>query len=202
MSRTRPLPDADPAALRREIERLEAELALARARAASLEALAHEDALTGVANRRGFLRDLERALAYRARHATPIALILLDLDRFKAVNDTHGHAVGDRALAHLAATLRAHVRASDSLGRLGGDEFALLAWQIEPAAAEAKARALEAIVAGAPLDALPLSISAGATMLADGDSPETALARADAAMYACKRGRDALPSPGGERGRG
>ncbi|KAA2236891.1 GGDEF domain-containing protein [Salinarimonas soli] len=188
--------------LRSELARLAAELEAARAHAARLEALAYEDPLTGVCNRRGFGRDLARALAYRARYGTPVAVILIDLDGFKRVNDTYGHGTGDRALAHVASLLRAHVRASDTIGRLGGDEFGLVVWQIEPAAAAAKAASLEAIVAATPLPhgdgVLPLAISAGVSQIEPDDTPESILARADAAMYARKHGR-LLPSPGWER---
>ncbi len=122
-------------------------------------------------------------------------MILVDLDGFKGINDTLGHEAGDRALAHLAALLRRHVRASDSIGRLGGDEFALIAWHVEPEAALAKAAALEAIAEATPLaDAgvlVPIRISAGVALLEAADTPESVLARADAAMYARKRARRA-----------
>src|SRR5918994_2701296 len=115
--------------LRGEVERLSAELEEMRGHAATLETLALEDPLTGLLNRRGFMRDLSRAIAYRARYGTPAALMLADLDRFKPINDTYGHEVGDRALAHLSGLLRSNIRSSDCLGRLGGDEFALILWQ-------------------------------------------------------------------------
>jgi diguanylate cyclase (GGDEF)-like protein len=179
--------------LRSRIEQLTLELEEARLHAARLEAIAHEDALTGVLNRRGFMRDLTRALAYGSRYNARAALILLDLDAFKPVNDRHGHAVGDRALKHVADILRAHIRASDSLGRLGGDEFALIIWQVDAPAAEQKARFVEDLIAGAPLtlgaSTLRLAVSAGSTPLRADEAPEDALARADRAMYARKEER-------------
>jgi diguanylate cyclase (GGDEF)-like protein len=196
-AQTEPLPDfrAELGELRTEVERLAAELEAMRAHAATLESLALEDPLTGLLNRRGFFRDLQRAIAFRARYGTPVALLLADLDRFKPINDEHGHETGDRALAHLATVLRQNVRASDSVGRLGGDEFALVLWQVEEGNAALKAASLQGIVAASPLVTesltLPLATSIGVCMLEPGDTPEEALARADQAMYAQKLARKA-----------
>jgi diguanylate cyclase (GGDEF)-like protein len=182
---------AELSALRGEVERLSAELTQMRARTILLAGLAQEDPLTGLLNRRGLMRDLARAAAYRARYGCPIALLLADLDGFKAVNDCHGHEAGDSALAHVGALIRNAVRACDSVGRLGGDEFALILWQASERAALSKALALEGTIAAAPLvlgrSVLPLGASIGATLIRPGDTAEEALARADAAMYARKR---------------
>ena len=159
--------------LRGEVERLSAELEELRSHAANLETLALEDLLTGLLNRRGFMRDLTRAIAYRARYGSPAALMLADLDRFKPINDTYGHAVGDRALAHLSALLRGHIRASDSLGRLGGDEFGLILWQVDEGIACKKAAALQAIVAGAPLVLGGLTLRLRPRSAAPGSRPTT-----------------------------
>ncbi len=180
-------------ALRREVDRLAADLEAAQARAALLESLAHEDPLTGLLNRRGFCRDLARALAYGQRYGASIAILLADLDDFKGINDAYGHHAGDAALAHVAALLRGHVRASDSAARIGGDEFALILWNADEAAARQKARALEDLVSGAPLAIegldLMLRVSIGAAIPDSAEGAEAALARADRAMYARKRGR-------------
>ena len=199
MSMSRVLPTAagaDLVRLRDEVERLAAELEKAQAYAARLEALAHEDDLTGVLNRRGFLRDLTRALAFSSRYGAPAALLLVDLDAFKPVNDQYGHLTGDRALKHVADILRNNIRASDSVGRLGGDEFVLIIWQVDEIAAEQKARAVEEMVAAAPLPAgdrtVRLGASVGFTLLQSDDTAEEALARADRAMYARKAERSAL----------
>ena len=149
--RSPPSEEAELQDLRDRVERLSAALDAARAQAAQLEALAHEDALTGILNRRGFLRDLTRALAYGSRYNAPAGLLICDLDAFKLINDRYGHPVGDRALRHAADLLRAHIRTSDSVGRLGGDEFALVIWQVDAAQAEHKARAIEALIAAEPL---------------------------------------------------
>jgi diguanylate cyclase (GGDEF)-like protein len=181
--------------LRTEVQRLAGELEEMRSHAATLESLALEDSLTGLLNRRGFMRDLSRAIAYRGRYDTPVALMMSDLDRFKPINDTYGHEVGDRALEHLAGLLRSNIRASDSLGRLGGDEFALILWQVDEETARAKAASLQAIVAATPLAAggvtLTLGTSIGITTLQAGDTPEAALMRADQAMYRQKAERKA-----------
>ena len=190
------LPDPAEAALREEVERLTAELAKARAEAASLEALAHEDALTGLLNRRGFLRELCRAIAFRTRYGHPVALVVADLDRLKPINDGLGHQAGDEALRHVAAVLRRNLRASDSIGRIGGDEFAMAVWQVDEETARRKAGSLGAALAASPLrhgtEAVAVEASFGAVALNPGDSAEAALARADALMYEEKRRRRAL----------
>lgn len=194
-----PLPEdgiAELRELRSRVGRLTAELEEARAYAARLETLAHEDALTGLLNRRGFLRDLTRAVAFRARYGAPAALVLVDLDKFKPVNDEYGHPAGDHALKHVAEILRRNVRSSDSVGRWGGDEFVLIIWQVDEAAAQLKASAVEEVIAASPLvlggSSVTLGASAGTTLLRSDDSAENALARADRAMYARKQERKRL----------
>jgi diguanylate cyclase (GGDEF)-like protein len=190
-----PILRAELDALKGEVERLAAELTDLRAHTALLESLAQEDPLTGLLNRRGFFRDLSRAIAYRGRYGTPAALLLADLDGFKAINDRDGHEAGDRALVHVAKVLRQHVRASDSVGRLGGDEFALLLWQVTETAAWQKAESLEALLAADAADiagrSVPVPASFGVTLLEGGDTAEEALARADRAMYRRKAQRRA-----------
>jgi diguanylate cyclase (GGDEF)-like protein len=195
LSHPRDVP-AELDALRSEVDRLAAELTEMRAHALVLESLAQEDSLTGLLNRRGFFRDLARAVAYRERYGTSIALLLADLDAFKPINDQHGHDIGDKALVHVATLLRNNVRASDSVGRLGGDEFAVLLWQADETAARQKAAALETMIGLSPLVAgsltLTIGSSIGATMLLSADSAEEALTRADHAMYARKAERRML----------
>jgi diguanylate cyclase (GGDEF)-like protein len=187
---------AEVGELRGEVERLAAELDDVRLHAATLEALAHEDPLTGLLNRRGFLRDLTRAIAYQARYETPAALLLGDLDRFKPINDTYGHEVGDQALQQVAQVLRQNVRASDTLGRIGGDEFALILWHVDLELARHKADLLEDTIGASPFvtetATLVLGVSLGVTQLLEHDTPGEALARADQAMYARKMDRKAV----------
>jgi diguanylate cyclase (GGDEF)-like protein len=187
-----------PAEFRRllaEVEKLSAELAAARAKVAELEATADVDPLTAVFNRRGFERELRRSLSYVSRYGTSAALVCLDLDGFKPVNDRFGHAAGDAVLKAVAATLVACVRASDLVARLGGDEFAVILWNVAGPAAAAKAAALEEAIASRSVDyadaTLAVGASAGVAAIGANDTLADVLARADAAMYARKaeRGR-------------
>src|SRR5690606_36780741 len=125
------------------------------------------------------------------RYGTPAALLFVDLDRFKAVNDAHGHAAGDLLLKAVVAELGAHVRASDVVGRLGGDELGVLLWNIGKASAEAKARDLERLIENVAVvhDEARLAVGAsiGAVVLAADASPAQMIEAADHAMYARKR---------------
>ncbi|ALK10500.1 GGDEF domain-containing protein [Blastochloris viridis] len=177
-----------------EVERLEGELATARAEARALAARAEEDPLTGLANRRGFARELARTVSYVQRYGASAALFYIDLDGFKAINDRRGHAAGDAVLTAVSATLVSHVRASDRIARLGGDEFALILWNIRPDDAERKARALEEMIAALPAGRNEagepeLGASVGVTMITGDDTPAVAEARADRAMYVRKNAR-------------
>lgn len=153
----------------------------------ALQAMARQDALTGLFNRRAFMDALNQSLHRQDRHDLPAALLFLDLDGFKRLNDTQGHQAGDEALVAVAARLRECVRANDVLARLGGDEFVLLADGI---GAEAPARALAEKVLQAVVGAMPssgLSCSVGIA-LAGADSTATGLLQqADHAMYAAKQ---------------
>ena len=174
-----------------EVERLERELATARTQMAELEARAEIDPLTDILNRRGFERALKRSLDHAKRYETNAALVYLDLDDFKSINDRHGHAAGDAMLKTVAMVLMRHVRASDVVARLGGDEFAVLLWHLTEADVERKALSLEAAVARTTAThagvALSVSASAGAALLLPFDTPADVLERADRAMYARKR---------------
>lgn len=176
-----------------EVERLRQELAEAHRRIAELEARADVDPLLDILNRRGFERELARSLAYVQRYSTAAALMFIDLDGFKAVNDRHGHAVGDALLKAVAAALTGHVRASDVVGRLGGDEFGVVMWNVEGGSAVAKALALEQLIeeAHVPHGAMRLSVgaSAGVVSLATTSDLTQILDAADRAMYARKRER-------------
>jgi len=184
---------SDPMRLAAEVARLEAELAAMRARVAELETRAESDALTGVMNRRGFERELKRAGAYLRRYGGTAALVYLDLDGFKPVNDRHGHAAGDAVLKAVAATLVGSLRASDTVARIGGDEFAALLWNLSAPAAQAKALVLERAVAAATVawegGLLSVGASAGVAELSADRDITAIVAQADAAMYARKRAR-------------
>lgn len=176
-----------------EVDALKAQLTAERARNAELETRVDEDPLTGLLNRRGFLKALERALAYARRYKASAALVFLDLDGFKAVNDRHGHAAGDWVLGRVGRMIAGAVRASDVAGRVGGDEFTVILWNLDETQARAKARALEALISDSDFSQggkrYALGLSAGFAMLSNSDTSEAVLARADEAMYARKRER-------------
>jgi diguanylate cyclase (GGDEF)-like protein len=184
---------SEPMRLAAEVARLEAELAAMRARVAELETHAERDPLTAVMNRRGFARELARARSYLHRYGGSAALVYLDLDGFKPVNDQHGHAAGDAVLKAVAAALVIAVRASDIVARIGGDEFAVLLWNLSPEAAANKALTLERAVAAATVawdgGVLSVGASAGVAALGPDQDLDGLLARADAEMYARKRER-------------
>jgi diguanylate cyclase (GGDEF)-like protein len=176
-----------------EIERLKRDLAGAERRIAELEARADVDPLLDILNRRGFERELARSLAYVRRYDTPAALMFVDLDGFKAVNDRHGHAAGDALLRAVATTLSRSVRASDVVARLGGDEFGVLMWNLDAIRANAKVDELEAMIAGVRVDhgtgTLSVGASAGAVALDPDASAAAIIDAADQAMYARKKSR-------------
>jgi diguanylate cyclase (GGDEF)-like protein len=176
-----------------EVDALAAQLEASRARITDLETRIDIDPLTDILNRRGFERELTRSLAYVKRYGTSAALVYLDLDQFKPVNDRHGHAAGDAVLKAVAAALVRQVRASDLVARIGGDEFVVLLWNVGGSAAAAKAAALEAAVYSTPVawgaSTLVVGASAGVAQLGALDSPADIFARADSAMYARKAER-------------
>jgi diguanylate cyclase (GGDEF)-like protein len=176
-----------------EIARLKDDLVRAERRIAELEARADVDPLLDILNRRGFERELRRSLAFVARYGTRAALLYIDLDGFKSVNDRHGHAAGDALLKAVARELTAHVRASDVVARLGGDEFGALLWNLEPAQAVGKARDLEDAIGAVEMSegetGLRIGASIGVASLTVGMTPEEMIDAADRAMYARKAER-------------
>jgi diguanylate cyclase (GGDEF)-like protein len=182
-------PDDAKAAIRR----LRAQLALAQARIGQLEASADTDFLLGILNRRGFERELHRSVAYIKRYQASGAIIVLDVDRLKPINDAFGHAAGDEVLKAVVAVLLRHVRASDVIGRLGGDEFALLLWNLSETDARAKAASLEQTIDALSFVFSGRSVSAGASagvaILGPHAEAGRALEQADSAMYVRKAQR-------------
>jgi diguanylate cyclase (GGDEF)-like protein len=148
------------------------------------------DPLTGIANRRGFSIFVEQMLARARRDGSAPALLLLDLDHFKAVNDNWGHQVGDRALQAVARTVEQQVRAGDVVARLGGEELAvaLALSRIDQAAvlAERVRRAVAALDISRGEVSLRLTVSIGVAAFRPGDSLDGLVARADAALYRAK----------------
>jgi diguanylate cyclase (GGDEF)-like protein len=186
-------------ALLAENERLKRELAVARARVGELEARADIDPLLDILNRRGFERELKRALSHVKRYGTQAALMFVDLDGFKGINDRHGHSAGDALLKAVARQLIGHVRASDVVGRIGGDEFGVLVWRVEGAQATAKARELETVIARVSIthgrSTIEVAASIGVAQLVEDASPAGTIDAADQAMYARKDERRGLPAP-------
>jgi two-component system cell cycle response regulator len=165
-----------------------------------LESLIFEDSLTGLANRRFILSQLGAQVSGARRHGRPLSVAIIDIDHFKAVNDTHGHDAGDRVLVAVATALAGHLRAEDQLGRLGGEEFLAVLPDTDAAAAERVTEKLRCESGLAVVDYegadLAVTVSIGVATW-DGEAPEVLLRRADDALYAAKAaGRDrALSAP-------
>jgi diguanylate cyclase (GGDEF)-like protein len=159
------------------------------AAARELERLATVDALTGVLNRGAWMSRAATELAVSVRYGYPVAVLMIDLDHFKRINDTHGHADGDRALVFVARALEAAVRPGDLVGRYGGEEFCVLMNHAENAAASAfdvRLRNYLGAVAERELG-FPLAYSAGiAVRCSADDSLAAMLRRADATLYGAK----------------
>jgi diguanylate cyclase (GGDEF)-like protein len=156
-----------------------------------LRLIAQTDFLTGALTRRAFIGELDRAWARFARQNEPSAILLLDLDRFKPINDSLGHAAGDAVLASVATCCRDQIRAGDAFGRIGGEEFAILLGNVTSAEAAAAAERFRTSIASltiAPFRDLRVTASIGVASLTTDDTSMPAwLARADAAMYAAKQ---------------
>jgi diguanylate cyclase (GGDEF)-like protein len=182
-------------------ERLEVDLKNAQV---ELQRLAETDFLTGIANNRRFFEAGEREIQRARRYGHPLAALMLDLDHFKKVNDTYGHAAGDKVLVAMTAAFGNLLRDIDVFGRLGGEEFAILLPETDLEGGRATAERLRAAFADTAVDAgntvLKVTISIGATLLLpEDDGLDAVLKRADDAMYEAKRhGRNrvmAVPLP-------
>jgi diguanylate cyclase (GGDEF)-like protein len=162
---------------RAEIDRLKQALVEAEQRA-------DHDGLTGLLNRRGFETALAATVAACRRYRTDAAVIYIDLDDFKAINDRFGHAAGDEALRRVAGILSAGVRESDTVARLGGDEFAVILNRADRATAETKAETLAQAIESAPCGpGGSIGLSYGVRGFEPGITAAQMLAEADAAMF-------------------
>lgn len=153
--------------------------------------LASADPLTGIMNRRSFRECALRAIALSLRHGTPFAMLLMDVDKFKVINDTWGHGVGDRVLCAIASQLAGAVRASDLVARWGGEEFVVALPSADEEGATAAAERLRARIESASVldetgQLVPATVSIGIAVLRQGDDFEALVQRADGAMYAAK----------------
>ncbi len=185
-------PDVREAVLRliTEVEKLNSEAGGLRDQIKNLESIADTDPLLPVFNRRAFTRELSRAMAFAQRHDLGGALVYVDLDGFKGVNDEYGHAAGDAVLIHVATVLNEHIRESDLVGRLGGDEFGILLAAADDTGASAKANALVELIREQHIDIGGQEICIGASAGVQPFQPECGaeelLDLADKAMYAQK----------------
>ncbi|MDR6770311.1 GGDEF domain-containing protein [Azospirillum sp. BE72] len=167
-------------------------------RIAYLESLTMTDELTGLLNRRGFYSHFRRELASARRNGSAGGLlVMIDLDGFKAINDTHGHVAGDAYLRQVARMIVGNVRQEDVVARLGGDEFAVLLTNTDTASGLVRARQLAAIADATHVEwggrSLPVRFSVGTQPYGAEDSEDEVMRRADAMMYGAKgaRRRDA-----------
>jgi diguanylate cyclase (GGDEF)-like protein len=185
---------SEESALRAELARLRAENAQLSAALADMEQAAQRDVLTGLFNRRYFFTALSQRIARVARYRERIAILYVDVDGLKAINDRHGHAAGDQILTAIARALQTATRESDVVARIGGDEFALLIDHVDVGAARAKMAALRHALADTPCywgtERIALSAAFGMAMIDARDTAEDLLRRADSDMYRAKRSDD------------
>ena len=179
--------DADAQQLVEEIARLRSQVAQLQQRVEQLDHLAHQDSLIDLPNRRGFLRELERLIARVSRYDAKGAMLYVDVDGLKAINDSFGHRAGDEALIQVAGLLASGVRKSDVCARIGGDEFGILLESADEASAHETAARLIDQIAGCELmhdgNELPLSVAIGVALIESSDTAESVMARADEEMY-------------------
>lgn len=150
--------------------------------------LMHTDPLTGLANRRFFTDMLEKAMAFASRHEQPLSLIMVDLDDFKAINDTYGHEAGDQVLTSFAQLTQDFIRKEDLVARFGGEEFILMLPSTDLKQTTLIAERLRGQMENVTFSASPARVTAsfGITQFRPGDTFETLINRADEALYAAK----------------
>lgn len=185
--------------LKRERDQLRTSVEEASMRAELAQERAMTDALTGILNRYGLQHILAREHAEARRYNRPLSCLVIDLDNFKTINDTYGHAVGDLALQQIAGILREAVRRSDTVFRYGGEEFLVLLPETDLEGAAALAEKIRAAAAsrlfGEGRNVFNLTLSAGAGCLCEDESGHDMIARADMALYHAKeRGRNRVES--------
>jgi diguanylate cyclase (GGDEF)-like protein len=173
-----------------EVERLRAMVRGLEERVRQLDRLAHRDALIDLPNRRGFLRQLDRLIDRVQRYGDGGAMLFVDIDGLKAINDTYGHLAGDEALIQVARELAAGVRKSDTVARLGGDEFGILLERSDEQAAVETSDRLVKRIAGCDFrfdgTRLKLGVAIGVGVIRADDTAESIMVRADKAMYQAK----------------
>jgi diguanylate cyclase (GGDEF)-like protein len=170
-----------------EIGRLRGQIAQLEERVEQLDLLAHQDPLVSLPNRRGFMRELERLIDRARRYEERSAMLFVDLDGLKMINDTFGHKAGDEALIQVAQLLVGGLRRSDVVARIGGDEFAILLSHTDEVSAHETAGRLVDKIADCDFmhdgDALPLSVAIGVAPISGDEEAQAIMARADEEMY-------------------
>jgi len=178
---------SDTARLVAEIARLRAQISQLEERVEQLDLLAHQDPLVNLPNRRGFMRELERLIDRARRYKEQGAMLFVDLDGLKMINDTFGHKAGDEALIQVAQLLVGGLRRSDVVARIGGDEFAILLSHTDEVSAHETAGRLVDKIADCDFmhegDALPLSVAIGVAAISGDEEAQAIMARADEEMY-------------------
>ena len=178
------------ASLSREVDGLKSEVEQIRTRLDLAARSADQDMLLPILNRRAFVREIARFIAFAERYGTPSSLLYFDLNNFKAVNDVYGHTAGDMVLRHFSDLIANNIRETDVLARLGGDEFGVILAHVTLEQAEKKGAALaQALLEHPPAvdgGSVKLSFAFGAYELRAGTNPDAAIAQADRAMYARK----------------
>lgn len=201
-SREADLSAAIIAELKAELATLRGEVRMLRIANAELERVAIRDTLTPLYNRRYFLTALHERIVRARRYGASAAVLFIDINRMKHINDLFGHSAGDFALVHAAQLVRAHVRETDVAARLGGDEFAIIIEEVDAALATTKAEQLDHVLRTAQCRygeaLLPVSASIGWTMLMPNDTADSLIERADADMYARKRASYQAQAGGGQ----
>ena len=160
--------------------------------------LVHRDGLTGVLNHATLMAELEHAIAFAARHGEPLCFLMLDLDHFKRINDTHGHLIGDQVLMHVSTVFRKAIRSSDLIGRYGGEEFGIILRRCPAENGMVIAEKLRSTLAGTPVKVrggaeLAPRVSIGVAAFTGDTEVSVAdfTAEADRALYEAKAaGRD------------
>ena len=177
----------DASEMSAEIQRLRGEVARLQSEVEQLELLAHQDPRVGMPNRRGFERELERTIVRVGRYRSRAALLYVDVDGLKSINDSFGHRAGDEALIRVASTLAEGLRRSDVVARIGGDEFGVLLEDVDEAEAQETATRLRDSICEGDFrfegELLPLSVAIGAAMIRAEDQVADVMARADEEMY-------------------
>ncbi|HEB93787.1 MAG TPA: diguanylate cyclase [Gammaproteobacteria bacterium] len=178
-----------------QVTSLEESLARTQQQKDRLRVAASTDSLTGLANHDAIIAELELALAEVAQGEHTVAVVMADLDHFKAVNDTYGHLVGDKVLMEVSRRLRAALRGFDRVGRYGGEEFLLILHNATPTSMKHVTERVRKRITDNPVKlpdlSLKVTMSMGVTMVRSDETAEDAIARADTALYAAKKaGRD------------